>query len=94
MIHGISESFDEVGTNLNLLCEVNRTKPESSDMFWMINGQRKNGSDVTLKNEDGTFAQKNSIEHRLNHLVLYVWILTVSTIQIPKHIRFVAGSLE
>ena len=63
-MHGISESFDEVGTNLNLLCEVNRTKPEAVEMYWMINGRRKNGSDVTLKNGDGTFSQKNFISHR------------------------------
>ena len=64
LIDGISESFVENGTSLNLLCAVNRTKPEAAEMFWMINGSRENGSVVTLKNEDGTFNQKNFIGYR------------------------------
>ena len=64
MINGISESFEETGTTLNLICAVNRTKPEAAEMFWMINGHRVNGSVVTLKNEDGTFNQKNFIGYR------------------------------
>ena len=64
LIDGISESFVEIGTSLNLLCIMNQTKPEAADMFWMINGRRKNGSVVTLENEDGTFNQKNFIGYR------------------------------
>ena len=56
----------EIGTSLNLLCTMNRTKPEAADMFWMINGRREDGSVVTQANEDGTFNQQNSIEYRFH----------------------------
>ena len=66
LIVGISESFVEIGTSLNLLCTMNRTKPGAADMFWMINGRREDGSVVTQANEDGTFNQQNSIEYRFH----------------------------
>ena len=42
----------ESGTTVELTCTVRRIKPEASEMFWIIDGQRIDGTIHTSLNQD------------------------------------------
>ena len=53
------------GLKTNLTCIVNRVRPEPSDMYWTLNGQRYNGTISSSLNEDGvTLSSINTIQFR------------------------------
>ena len=50
------------GTTVELNCSVPRIKPETSEMFWVIDGQRINGTIYTSLNQDAeSLKQSNKI---------------------------------
>ena len=62
---GITDSHVEVGTDLELTCTISRIRPEATEMYWMIGGQRDSGSDVrTDPNGDGTFRQSKTLLYK------------------------------
>ena len=62
---GIPRDYVEVGTDLDLNYTINRMKPESAEMYWMVGERKENGSvDLTTGNDDGTFSQSNILQYK------------------------------
>ena len=52
----------ESGTTVKLTCTVQRIRPEASEMFWIIDGRRIDGTIYTSLNQDiASLKQYNTI---------------------------------
>ena len=51
------------GTTVELTCYVSRIKPEASEMFWIIAGQRMNGTVYTSLHEDAASLKQSNTIH-------------------------------
>ena len=50
------------GSRLTLTCYVLRIKPEATDIYWLYDGVRNDGSLSNRSNTDGTSSQSNSLQ--------------------------------
>ena len=62
LLESVTEEIMVNRTVLNLTCTVSRIKPQAT-IYWMIQGQRENGSDSVTTNDDGTFRQTSTIRY-------------------------------
>ena len=52
------------GTQKDFICTISRIKPSVTDMYWMMNKERRNGSTTSRRNKDRkTFKQQNKLSY-------------------------------
>ena len=56
VIAGLSDLV-EAGTQVRMTCSINRIKPEATEMYWTIRGNRVDGFPTLVANGDGTHKQ-------------------------------------